>query len=727
MIFLKRFSTLIIAFLVFVLSISPAHIQALGSENARVNISFKVGNDVLKINGSDVKVEKPFVTNGVTMVPVRVITEAFGAQVDWNGDEKSITLKYEALMVKLVLGSKIARTSSKEAVLEEAPVIVNEKTMVPLRFISENFGATVNYEDSTKRISITKGVSNIYGYNAAGEIPSKLPRKLLVGLFENNGETWMKSSGVNWNARYCYIVKGWANNWGWGNYDGKFALDFMKDCDQLNTVPVIQYYVMNGQPGGGESDFYNKTKNAKSMAEYFTEYKMLMERIKEFGKPVIVLMEADGYGFLQHQTNSNPNAYAAIAASGLPELSGLPDTVAGWGLAFLQIRKSVGASNALLGVHVSAWASGKDISYYSVTDPLQPEVDKVYNFLAPMGLTQNQTGETYDLLVGDPLDRDSDYYRVVKGQEQWWDDSDTAPIESKSFNRYAEWLRLWNQKSQKRWVLWQIPLGNSNHKNVWNSGKPGEGYKDNRPEYFFGSNRDSHLAKWVDCGVIALLFGAGADGQSTYTNDIYSDGQLFMKSRAGSFLNSGGIYLYAGISKQKEEDSANSNVQPTPLTPTPVPARNNASTGPKEVRYDFETDNQGWVSLDGKIKGITVSDKHPFKGSKSLAVNICGPADRYVVSVPSVSVPGGSTITFRFYLPSGSSIASVQPYILEGESGGWQWTGSWTQVSDLKPGEWNTMTVNVPASVTSPLFNLGVEVSTDRQWDGTCYIDAVEW
>lgn len=199
----------------------------------------------------------------------------------------------------------------------------------------------------------------------------------------------------------------------------------------------------------------------------------------------------------------------------------------------------------MLGIHISAWASGKDIAYSSVTDPLGPEVDKVYDFLAPFGLTNNVTGSIYDVLVGDPLDRDSDYYRLTQNQDRWWDASDTASISSKSFNRYAEWLRLWNVEANKRWVLWQIPLGNSASKNVANKGNPGEGYKDNRPEYFFG-NGIAHLQKFADVGTIALLFGAGASGQSSYTNDVYTDGQLFMKSRAGAFLNAGGLPLATG-------------------------------------------------------------------------------------------------------------------------------------------------------------------------------------
>lgn len=381
------------------------------------------------------------------------------------------------------------------------------------------------------------------GAAAKGAIPTGLPKELLVGLFEDHGGTWMSTSGAAWNARYRYFTKGWVDNWGWGSYDGTWGLAYMTECDGHGTVPAIQYYQMNGEPGGGEGAFLSKAQNASTMATYFGDFKILMQRAKDFGKPVLILLEADGFAFLQQQASSTPTTYAAVAASGVAELAGLPDTVAGWGMAFLQLRKSVGANNAILGVHVSAWASGKDIAHYSVTDPLQPEVDAVYDFLAPLGLAGNQTGETYDVLVADPLDRDAGYYEVVLSQDRWWDADDAAPIASKSFNRYAEWLRLWNVKAEKRWVLWQIPLGNSNHLNAPNNGGPREGYKDNRPEYFFGAGGAAHRVAWADRGVIALLFGAGAGEQSWYDNDVYTDGQLFMKSRAGAFLNAGGLPL----------------------------------------------------------------------------------------------------------------------------------------------------------------------------------------
>jgi hypothetical protein len=377
----------------------------------------------------------------------------------------------------------------------------------------------------------------------SGTIPAGLPSRLTVGLFEDSGGTWMSSSGVRWDTRYRYFTQGWVNNWGWGARDGSWGLAYMNESSSKGYIPAVQYYVMNGASNYNESAFLSTAQNASKMADYFGQWKILMQRAKDFGKPVVILVEADGFGFLEQQSGGNSAAYAAVAATGLPELAGLPNTVAGWGLAFLQLRESVGATNAMLAMDISGWATGKDVLYFSVTDSLGPEVDKAYNFLAPLGLAANQTGGTWDLLANNPLDRDSDYYTTL-GQNRWWDASDTASINSRSFNRYAEWLRLWNVKAGKRWMLWQIPLGNSNHLNAYNNGGARQGYKDNRPEYFFGTGSAAHQSRFVDSGVIGLLFGAGASGMSTYTNDVYLDGQLFMKSRAGAFLNAGGLGIY---------------------------------------------------------------------------------------------------------------------------------------------------------------------------------------
>jgi hypothetical protein len=541
------------------------------------------------------------------------------------------------------------------------------------------------------------------GETAKGAIPAGLPARVMVGLFEDTGSTWMKNSGVRWDSRYRYLTKGWVNNWGWGGYDGTFALSYFNESSAQGFVPAVQFYQIFGEAGGGEAQTLQKLQNASTMRAYFGDFKLLMQRAKDFGKPVVVLLEADAFGFLQQQTSSNPNAAAAIASSGMPELAGLPNTVAGYGLAFLQLRKAVAANNVVLGLHISAWASGKDIAAYNVTEALGPEVDKVYAYLAPFGLATNVTGQQFDVLVGDPLDRDADFYRVTQGSNRWWDTSDTASISSRSFNRYAEWLRLWNVKAQKRWVLWQIPLGNSNHKNVWNNGGAAEGYKDNRPEYFFGSGT-AHITKFADVGVIALLFGAGAGGQASYSNDTYTDGQLFMKSRAGAIVNAGGVPLST-----------------TSTTPQPQP-----QPQPANAVYNFDSNAQGWFSAGAAVSSVARSTERAFAGTGSLKVSFSTSAGDGYAKVTNPTVPAGSLVTFRIWLPSGGKITAVQPYVLQGAAGGWAWTGNWRASSGLQAGSWNTLTVQVPANAAA-LAELGVLFTSSGGTVPAAYLDSVSY
>jgi hypothetical protein len=605
-----------------------------------------------------------------------------------------------------------------------------------LAFVALGAGAGCGSAEQADESGYATTREALAGTLARGSIPAGLPARLGVGLFEGPGGTWMKTSGAAWDYRYQYFTKGWVNNWGWGARDGSWGLSYMRECDTQGYVPVAAYYQMNGEPGGSESAFLAKTQSAATMASYFGDFKILLQRAKDFGKPFVVLLEADGFAFLEQQAANNPNTYAAVKDTGMAELQALPNTVAGWGLAFLALRKSVGANNVLLGVHVSAWASGKDIAYFNVTDPLGPEVDKVYNFLAPLGLGTNSTGATYDLLVADPLDRDADYYRLVQGQDRWWNTSDSAAIASKSFNRYAEWLRLWNVKATKRWILWQVPIGNSASLNVFNDGAPGQGYKDNRAEYFFASGT-AHLAKFADTGVIALLFGAGASGQSSYANDRFSDGQLFLKSRAGAFLNAGGLPLAtSGGSGGAGGTGGSAGSAGTGGTAGSGGSggAGGAAAGSGGIggntgdpaRYNFESGTQSWGTSGVLISGVASSSARAFAGARSLSANFAGGTGKQTVRVSSPGTPAGKTVTFRVWLPSGSGLGALQPYVLQGAAGNWTWTGSFRSISQLTPNSWNTITVTVPASAAT-LAELGVEFTNNTAWTGTAYIDSVTW
>ena len=148
----KLFCVLLAALLL--LSATPA----LAENSKKVEISFFVGDETLTINGEPVTVEKPYIVGeGVTLVPLRVITEAFGATVEWIGETKSIVLTYPDVSILLQIDNPIAEINGKAEQLLSAPELTPTGfTMVPLRFISENFGATVSYEHETQKITVVK-------------------------------------------------------------------------------------------------------------------------------------------------------------------------------------------------------------------------------------------------------------------------------------------------------------------------------------------------------------------------------------------------------------------------------------------------------------------------------------------------------------------------------------------------------------------------------------------
>ena len=126
-----------------------------------VEIDFAVGDSVLMVNGEQLEVTAPYIVgDGTTLVPVRVITEAFGAEVGWDGDTKTVTLEYPGVSITLQIGSLAAQVNDHTEQLAAAPELYNDTTMVPLRFISETFDAEVGWDAETSRVTVTKKASS---------------------------------------------------------------------------------------------------------------------------------------------------------------------------------------------------------------------------------------------------------------------------------------------------------------------------------------------------------------------------------------------------------------------------------------------------------------------------------------------------------------------------------------------------------------------------------------
>ena len=99
--------------------------------------------------------EIPYINaSGRTMVPIRAITESFGASVSWNEEKREVEIADGENVIVLAIDSTISTVNGEECVLDSAPEIKGGRTFVPLRFIGEAFGYNLKYVASTKQVVI---------------------------------------------------------------------------------------------------------------------------------------------------------------------------------------------------------------------------------------------------------------------------------------------------------------------------------------------------------------------------------------------------------------------------------------------------------------------------------------------------------------------------------------------------------------------------------------------
>ncbi len=125
-------------------------------ETDSVEIEITIGSDVIYINGEEYTTEPAYtVGDGVTLVPLRTVTEAFGAEVSWD-DSGKIVLSYKDVTITLEIGNYTAHINDYAEVMPAAPELMNDTAMIPLRFIAENFDADVDYDEQTDTVYIEK-------------------------------------------------------------------------------------------------------------------------------------------------------------------------------------------------------------------------------------------------------------------------------------------------------------------------------------------------------------------------------------------------------------------------------------------------------------------------------------------------------------------------------------------------------------------------------------------
>ncbi len=118
-------------------------------------IQVQIGSDIMTINGKVVQLDAaPEIVNGSTFLPIRAIAEALGATVTWIPETQGITVTLGDSTVGLQIGNASAVVNGN-VVTVVPPYIKNGRTMVPIRVISEGLGATVTWDPALKVVTIT--------------------------------------------------------------------------------------------------------------------------------------------------------------------------------------------------------------------------------------------------------------------------------------------------------------------------------------------------------------------------------------------------------------------------------------------------------------------------------------------------------------------------------------------------------------------------------------------
>lgn len=107
------------------------------------------------LNGKEIIFDQyPILENNRTLVPIRSIFEAMDAKVDWDEDTQTVTVTKADVSIIMQAGNTLAYKNGKEIVLDVPAKIVNDRTLVPDRFIAESLGAKVSWDAKENRVVI---------------------------------------------------------------------------------------------------------------------------------------------------------------------------------------------------------------------------------------------------------------------------------------------------------------------------------------------------------------------------------------------------------------------------------------------------------------------------------------------------------------------------------------------------------------------------------------------
>ncbi len=122
-------------------------------------ITLKIGDPYMYINGVKSEIDPgrgtvPIIKDGRTLVPIRTVIESLGGKLDWDAEKRLVTVNYNGTEIKLIINSKRIIVNGSIVENDVAPLIINGRTYLPLRFLLENLGCSVEWDALNNLVKI---------------------------------------------------------------------------------------------------------------------------------------------------------------------------------------------------------------------------------------------------------------------------------------------------------------------------------------------------------------------------------------------------------------------------------------------------------------------------------------------------------------------------------------------------------------------------------------------
>ena len=235
----------------------------------------------INANGNILKDAQAVIQNSSTLLPVRSVSNAFGCEVDWNGDTKTVSVNKGDTQITIVIGQKELTVNDTKQSISAPAQIINGRTYVPLRALGEALDCEIHWVNDTRTVEITP--NDPAEYKAWYEVDENGNLYIKTNISSRKWDGYTIINKVNYNSR----------NWDWDSDYGTGivqcqARGFYSHFPVNTMIHSTEFYVCKGILKNVSDSGGDPAKVLSSVSDKIV-YKVTLDNtitIKDSGKTI---------------------------------------------------------------------------------------------------------------------------------------------------------------------------------------------------------------------------------------------------------------------------------------------------------------------------------------------------------------------------------------------------------------------------------------------------------